>query len=49
MKKYKQKFNIAIIFITGLFMLNACSDDYLANAKVYAIDSESYFNSEADL
>lgn len=29
-------------------MLNACSDDYLGNAKVYAIDSESYFNSEAD-
>ena len=48
MRKYTQKFKLAIIFVTGLVMLNACSDDYLDNANIYAIDSESYFNSEAD-
>lgn len=48
MKKYIQKIKLGIIFITGLVLLNACSDDYLDNTKIYAEDSESYFNSEAD-
>jgi len=34
--------------MTSLFILSACSDDYLNNSKIYAEDSESYFNSEAD-
>ena len=34
--------------MVSLFILSACSDDYLNNSKIYAEDSESYFNSEAD-
>ena len=34
--------------MAGLVLLNACSDDYLDNAKIYAEDSESFFNSETD-
>ncbi|WP_299053773.1 RagB/SusD family nutrient uptake outer membrane protein [uncultured Polaribacter sp.] len=34
--------------ITSLFLTTACSDEYLDNTKVYAEDSESFFNSEAD-
>ena len=48
MRKYNQKIKLGIIFITSLFVLNACSDDYLDDTKIYAEDSESYFNSESD-
>jgi hypothetical protein len=48
MRKYNQKIKLGIIFIASLLVLNSCSDDYLDNAKLYAIDTESYFNSEAD-
>ena len=48
MRKYNQKIKLAIIFIASVFVLNSCSDDYLDEAKIYAEDSESYFNSEAD-
>ena len=34
--------------MTSLFILSACSDEYLDNSKIYAEDSESFFNSEAD-
>ncbi len=34
--------------MTSLFILSACSDDYLNNSKIYAEDSESFFNSETD-
>ena len=48
MKNISKKISISIIIITSLFIVNACSDDYLDNTKVYAEDSESFFNSEAD-
>ena len=48
MRNYKHKLKLGIIFMTSLFILSACSDDYLNNSKVYAEDSESFFNSEAD-
>ena len=34
--------------MTSVFVFSACSDEYLDNTKVYAEDSESFFNSEAD-
>ncbi|WP_298884641.1 RagB/SusD family nutrient uptake outer membrane protein [uncultured Polaribacter sp.] len=34
--------------MASLFILSSCSDDYLNNSKLYAEDSESFFNSEAD-
>ena len=34
--------------MASLFILSACSDDYLNNSKIYAEDSESFFNSETD-
>ena len=34
--------------MASLFILSACSDDYLDNSKIYAEDSESFFNSETD-
>ncbi len=48
MTKYNQNIQFAIIFIASLFVLNACSDDYIDDTKIYAEDSEQYFNSEAD-
>ena len=48
MRKYKQKIKLGIIFMASLFVLNSCGDDYLDNSKIYAQDSESFFNSEAD-
>jgi hypothetical protein len=48
MKNISKKISISIIIIASLFVVNACSDDYLDNTKVYAEDSESFFNSEAD-
>ena len=48
MKNISKKISISIIIIAGLFTVNGCSDDYLDNTKVYAEDSESFFNSEAD-
>jgi hypothetical protein len=48
MRNYKQKIKLGIIFMTSVFVLSTCSDDYLDNAKVYAEGSESFFNSEAD-
>ena len=48
MRNYNQKIKLGIIFIASFFVLNSCSDDYLDESKIYAEDSESYFNSEAD-
>jgi len=48
MRKYNQKIKLGIIFIASVFVLSSCSDDYLNESKIYAEDSESYFNSEAD-
>jgi len=48
MRKYKQKIKLRFIFIISLFFLSSCSDDYLNNSKIYAEDSESFFNSETD-
>ncbi|WP_422897645.1 RagB/SusD family nutrient uptake outer membrane protein [Polaribacter staleyi] len=48
MRNYKQKIKLGFIFMTSLFILSACSDDYLNNSKIYAEDSESFFNSETD-
>ncbi|ARV06633.1 RagB/SusD family nutrient uptake outer membrane protein [Polaribacter sp. SA4-10] len=48
MRNYNQKIKLGFIFMASLFILSACSDDYLNNSKIYAEDSESFFNSEAD-
>ena len=48
MKNINKKISISIIIIASLFTINGCSDEYLENTKVYAEDSESFFNSEAD-
>jgi hypothetical protein len=48
MRNYKQKIKLGIIFMTSVVVFSACSDEYLDNTKVYAEDSESFFNSEAD-
>ncbi|MGJ8744168.1 RagB/SusD family nutrient uptake outer membrane protein [Polaribacter sp.] len=48
MRNYKHKIKLGFIFMTSLFILSACSDDYLNNSKIYAEDSESFFNSETD-
>ena len=48
MKNISKKTAISIIIIASLFIVNGCSDDYLDNTKVFAEDSESFFNSEAD-
>ncbi|WP_158837267.1 RagB/SusD family nutrient uptake outer membrane protein [Polaribacter sp. L3A8] len=48
MRNYNQKIKLGFIFMTSLFILSACSDDYLNNSKIYAEDSESFFNSETD-
>ena len=48
MKNINKKISISIIIIASLFTVNGCSDEYLENTKVYAEDSESFFNSEAD-
>jgi hypothetical protein len=48
MKNISKKISISILIIASLFIVNGCSDDYLDNTKVFAEDSESFFNSEAD-
>ncbi|TXD47234.1 RagB/SusD family nutrient uptake outer membrane protein [Polaribacter sp. IC073] len=48
MKNRTKNIATSIIIIASLFIVNGCSDDYLDNTKVYAEDSESFFNSEAD-
>ncbi|QTE22467.1 RagB/SusD family nutrient uptake outer membrane protein [Polaribacter cellanae] len=48
MKNIYKKITVSIILVAGLFLANGCSDDYLDNTRVYAEDSESFFNSEAD-
>jgi hypothetical protein len=48
MKNINKKISITIVIIASLFIVNGCSDDYLDNTKVYAEDSESFFNSETD-
>jgi hypothetical protein len=47
MRNYTQKIILGFIFIAS-FLLNSCDDEYLDNAKIYAEDSESFFNSETD-
>ena len=46
----KKVFNKTIIagFITLSLVINSCSDDFVEVAPRYSIDSENYFNSEAD-
>jgi hypothetical protein len=44
----KNKAIIAIITLGFLFNTTSCSDDFIERAPVYSIDSENYFNSEAD-
>jgi len=44
----KNKAIIAIITLGFLFNTTACSDDFIERDPVYSIDSENYFNSEAD-
>jgi len=44
----KNKSIIAIIILGFLFNTTACSDDFIERDPVYSIDSENYFNSEAD-
>jgi hypothetical protein len=48
MRNYNKKIKLGFIFMASLFILSACSDDYLNNSKIYAEDSESFFNSETD-
>jgi hypothetical protein len=48
MKIYNHTIKLGIIFVASLIVLNSCSDDYLDNSKIYAQDSESFFNSETD-
>lgn len=48
MRNYNKKIKLVFIFMTSLFILGSCSDEYLDNAKIYAEDSESFFNSETD-
>ncbi|AUC23631.1 RagB/SusD family nutrient uptake outer membrane protein [Polaribacter sejongensis] len=48
MRNYNQIIKLGFIFMASLFIFSACSDEYLDNAKVYAEDSESFFNSETD-
>jgi hypothetical protein len=48
MKNINKKISTTIVIIASLFIVNGCSDEYLDNTKVYAEDSESFFNSEAD-
>jgi hypothetical protein len=44
----KNKAIIAIITVGFLFNTTSCSDDFIERDPVYSIDSENYFNSEAD-
>ena len=48
MKRYSQKIKLGFIFVASMFLLNSCADEYLDNSKIYAIDTESFFNSETD-
>ena len=48
MKKINKYIQKAIYLCTAFVVLSSCSDEYIDNAKVIAIDSESFFNSEAE-
>ncbi|MDD7914393.1 RagB/SusD family nutrient uptake outer membrane protein [Polaribacter sp. MSW5] len=48
MKRYNQKIKLGFIFVASMLLLNSCADEYLDNSKIYAIDTESFFNSETD-
>ena len=48
MKRYSQKIKLGFIFVASMLLLNSCADEYLDNSKIYAIDTESFFNSETD-
>ncbi|WP_397363061.1 RagB/SusD family nutrient uptake outer membrane protein [Olleya sp. R77988] len=48
MKIFLKQSKSFIIAITLVFIINACSDNYLDETKEYTIDSENYFNSEED-
>lgn len=48
MKNIHKKTTIIIVLIASLFVTTACSDEYLDNPKIFAIDSENFFNSEED-
>lgn len=44
----KNKAIIALITLGFLFNTTSCSDEFIERDPVYSIDSENYFNSEAD-
>ena len=48
MKKINKYIQKAIYLCMVLLVFSSCSDEYIDNAKVIAIDSESFFNSEAE-
>lgn len=48
MKLQIRIFKRIISLLVVLTMLNACSDSYLDETKVYEINSENYFNSQSD-
>lgn len=48
MKNIHKKTTIIIALLASLFFTTACSDEYLDNPKIFAIDSENFFNSEED-
>lgn len=48
MKKINIKIQKIVYLFFAIVMLSSCADEYIDEAKVYAIDSESFFNSEAE-
>ena len=48
MKNYLNKITKSLFAIAVLIGVISCSDSYLEETDQYSIDSESYFNSEAD-
>lgn len=48
MKKINKFIQKAIYLCIAIVTISSCSDEYIDNAKVIAIDSESFFNSEAE-
>ncbi|WP_299017086.1 RagB/SusD family nutrient uptake outer membrane protein [uncultured Polaribacter sp.] len=48
MKNIYKTIAFTIIITTSLFLTTACADEYLDDPKIFAIDSENFFNSEQD-
>jgi hypothetical protein len=47
MKKYSISKKIIILLVTSFFAIS-CADDFVAEAQLYSIDSETYFNTEEE-